>query len=190
MDESFDDRFQQFFKVFSGQLFQILPPGARAGGPRVEGGLADAAPASGARARALPRSLGPPPPAHTHLASTSPPPPRPPRARAGTNIEAAYAAGTDEQQAFVQNLALFYTSFLRVRLTYLSTYIYISIFLIARFYSAPPLLVCLVVCLRRFCCYAAAAPPTPALPPPPSGPPPARRTCARWRGARRTARRC
>jgi len=59
MDESFDDRFQQFFKVFSQQLFLILPP--------------------------------------------------------GTNIEAAYAAGTDEQQQFVQNLALFFTSFLRVR---------------------------------------------------------------------------
>jgi hypothetical protein len=28
MDESFDDRFQQFFKIFSQQLFQILPPGA------------------------------------------------------------------------------------------------------------------------------------------------------------------
>lgn len=27
MDESFDDRFQQFFKIFSQQLFQILPPG-------------------------------------------------------------------------------------------------------------------------------------------------------------------
>lgn len=30
MDESFDERFQGFFKVFSTQLFQILPPGARA----------------------------------------------------------------------------------------------------------------------------------------------------------------
>ncbi|GBF89748.1 hypothetical protein Rsub_02918 [Raphidocelis subcapitata] len=60
MDEGFDDRFQQFFKVFSQQLFQILPP--------------------------------------------------------GTNIEAAYASGTDEQQAFVQNLAIFFTSFLRAHL--------------------------------------------------------------------------
>lgn len=59
MDAGFDDRFRAFFKAFSQQLHQILPP--------------------------------------------------------GTNVEAAYAAGTDEQQAFVQNLALFYTSFFRVR---------------------------------------------------------------------------
>jgi hypothetical protein len=30
MDETFDDRFQSFFKIFSQQLFSILPPGARA----------------------------------------------------------------------------------------------------------------------------------------------------------------
>jgi hypothetical protein len=31
-----------------------------------------------------------------------------------TNLAAAYDAGTDEQQAFVQNLALFYTGFFKV----------------------------------------------------------------------------
>jgi exportin-1 len=31
-----------------------------------------------------------------------------------TNLPAAYEAGTDEQQAFVQNLALFYTGFFKV----------------------------------------------------------------------------
>ncbi len=33
---------------------------------------------------------------------------------AGTDIAQAYERGTDEQQAFVQNLALFFTGFLRV----------------------------------------------------------------------------
>jgi hypothetical protein len=32
-----------------------------------------------------------------------------------TNLPAAYDAGNDDQQAFVQNLALFYTGFFRVR---------------------------------------------------------------------------
>ena len=32
----------------------------------------------------------------------------------GTNIPAAYDAGSDEEQAFVQNLALFLTAFFRV----------------------------------------------------------------------------
>ena len=34
----------------------------------------------------------------------------------GTDLPAAYAGGSDEEQAFVQNLALFLTSFFRVRL--------------------------------------------------------------------------
>lgn len=33
-----------------------------------------------------------------------------------TDIVAAYSAGTDDEQAFVQDLALFFTSFFRVRL--------------------------------------------------------------------------
>lgn len=33
----------------------------------------------------------------------------------GTDIPAAFAGGSDEEQAFVQNLALFLTSFFRVR---------------------------------------------------------------------------
>jgi exportin-1 len=32
-----------------------------------------------------------------------------------TNLPAAYEAGNDDQQAFVQNLALFFTGFFRVR---------------------------------------------------------------------------
>jgi len=35
-----------------------------------------------------------------------------------TNLPAAYDSGNDDQQAFVQNLALFFTGFLRVRLLY------------------------------------------------------------------------
>lgn len=35
----------------------------------------------------------------------------------GTNISAAYDQGTDDQQAFVQNLALFFTGFLRVHIS-------------------------------------------------------------------------
>ena len=33
----------------------------------------------------------------------------------GTDLPAAYAGGSDEEQAFVQNLAMFLTSFFRVR---------------------------------------------------------------------------
>jgi exportin-1 len=33
----------------------------------------------------------------------------------GTDLPAAYAGGSDEEQAFVQNLALFLTSYFRVR---------------------------------------------------------------------------
>lgn len=33
-----------------------------------------------------------------------------------TNLPAAYDSGSDDQQAFVQNLALFFTGFFRVRL--------------------------------------------------------------------------
>jgi exportin-1 len=32
-----------------------------------------------------------------------------------TNLQQAYDSGTDEQQAFVQNLALFFTGFFKVR---------------------------------------------------------------------------
>jgi exportin-1 len=34
-----------------------------------------------------------------------------------TNLPAAYDAGTDDQQAFVQNLALFFTGYFRVSVT-------------------------------------------------------------------------
>lgn len=36
----------------------------------------------------------------------------------GTDLVAAYRAGTDDEQAFVQDLALFFTSFFRVRLAF------------------------------------------------------------------------
>ncbi|KAK9807779.1 hypothetical protein WJX72_008954 [[Myrmecia] bisecta] len=39
----------------------------------------------------------------------------------GTNIPQAYEHGTDEEQAFVQNLALFFTSFFRVHIAVLET---------------------------------------------------------------------
>ena len=39
----------------------------------------------------------------------------------GTNIPSAYAAGSDEDQAFVQNLALFFTAFFRAHLGVLET---------------------------------------------------------------------
>ena len=34
----------------------------------------------------------------------------------GTNIPAAYEQGSDEEQAFVQNLALFFTAFFKVQI--------------------------------------------------------------------------
>jgi exportin-1 len=34
----------------------------------------------------------------------------------GTDIPSAYEQGSDEDQAFVQNLALFFTTFLKVRI--------------------------------------------------------------------------
>jgi hypothetical protein len=114
MDESFDDRFQQFFKIFSQQLFQILPPGARAPRPP-----APPSPAFSLRPCAAPIRESSPRPRYlcaralhgADLLLLAPPTHDAPP---GTNIEAAYASGTDEQQAFVQNLALFYTSFFRV----------------------------------------------------------------------------
>lgn len=38
----------------------------------------------------------------------------------GTNIPVAYEHGSDEEQAFVQNLALFFTAFFKVRRSSLS----------------------------------------------------------------------
>ena len=137
MDESFDDRFQNFYKVFSQQLFQILPPGAPLAPPPPRRLLVPHTPRvfpSQPRRGHSPAQPGAqhtfacnPPPTHTdphthththtpHRLQTKPKTIQTPLcAPPGTNIEAAYSAGTDEQQAFVQNLALFYTSFLRVR---------------------------------------------------------------------------
>lgn len=69
MDESFDDRFQQFFKIFSQQLFQILPPGARA--RAFSGSLATALPRGAGHGVAMQRDDGPlaPAPAARRLRS-------------------------------------------------------------------------------------------------------------------------
>lgn len=58
MPAEFDSHFAGFYRAFTQQLVQILPP--------------------------------------------------------NTNIQAAYENGTDDQQVFVQNLALFYTGFFKV----------------------------------------------------------------------------
>jgi hypothetical protein len=90
----YNSHFESLFKFFMGQLQLVLPPG----GQRV------LVPSSYFGPSVTPARLCFVNQCFSHLCLAS----------AGTDLVAAYRASTDDEQAFVQDLALFFTSFFRV----------------------------------------------------------------------------